>query len=226
MITVHHLDNSRSQRVLWLLEELGVPYEITLYERDPVTMLAPKELRDIHPLGKAPVVTDDGSGETIVLAESGAVLEHLAETYGDGRLMPERGTRAHRDCRYWLHYGEGSAMPPLLLKLVFTKVATDAPWIVRPIAKAISKQVHKAFITPQLKLHMGFWEKTLGARAYFAGEAFTVADVQMVFPVEAALARGGRRDDYPKVAAWLDRVQSRPTWAKAIARGGPYAILG
>lgn len=224
MITVHHLENSRSQRVLWLLEELGLPYEIAHYKRDPETMLAPPELRAIHPLGKAPVVTDDGSGETLVLAESGAILEHLAETYGDGTLMPPRGTAAHRDFRYWLHYAEGSAMSPLLLKLVMVRIGVKAPLLVRPIARAIAKKVQADFVDPQIALHMAHWERSLADREHFAG-AFSAADIQMSFPVEAAMARAARSGRFPQVQAWLDRVRARPAYQRALERGGPYTLL-
>jgi glutathione S-transferase len=224
VITVHHLENSRSQRVLWLLEELGRPYEITHYKRDPKTMLAPPELRAIHPLGKAPVVTDDGSGETLVLAESGAILEHLAETYGDGTLTPPRGTAAHRDFRYWLHYAEGSAMSPLLLKLVMVRVGAKAPLLVRPIARAIANKVQADFVDPQIALHMDHWERSLADHEHFAG-AFSAADIQMSFPVEAAMARAARSGRFPRLQAWLDRVHGRPAYQRALERGGPYALL-
>ncbi|MBV8633399.1 MAG: glutathione S-transferase, partial [Burkholderiaceae bacterium] len=187
MIIVHHLNNSRSQRVLWLLEELGLPYEIKHYQRDPKTMLAPPALFAVHPLGKSPVITDNG----ITVAESGAIIEYLLKHHGAGRLEPgdELGRRR---LTYWLHYAEGSAMPPLLLALVFSRVANaPAPFFVRPIARAIAAKVRKGFIDPQLKLHLDFLEAELGKNTWFAGDEFSAADIQMSFPVEAAAARGG-----------------------------------
>lgn len=221
MITVHHLNNSRSQRVLWLLEELSVPYEIVHYQRNPKTMLAPAELKRIHPLGKSPVITD--SGQTI--AETGAIIEYIIETYGNGRLAPARGTPERLRYIYWLHYAEGSAMPPLLLKLVFSRLASQpAPFFVKPILKQISRQAQKTFIDPQLALHLAYWEETLAKSTWFAGEDFTAADIQMSFPVEAAAARTNLNASHPKVRGFLDRIQARPAYRRALDRGGPYAL--
>ena len=155
MIVVHHLNNSRSQRVLWLLEELELPYEIKRYERDPKTMFAPPSLREVHPLGKSPVITDGD----LTLAESGAILEYLVDTYGDGRLAPARGTRERARYSHFMHYAEGSAMPPLLLRLVFAKVATSpVPFFVRPVVKGIAAKVNASYIGPQIKLHLDYLE--------------------------------------------------------------------
>lgn len=225
MLTVHHLDNSRSQRVLWLLEELALPYEIAFYKRDAETMLAPPELRAIHPLGKAPVVTDDRPEGRVVLAESGAILEDLVDTYGEGRLRPAPGTAAARDYRYWLHYAEGSAMPPLLLKLVFTVLPARSPWLVRPLVGAIAKKAQDTFINPQIRTHMAFWEASLEGKEHLAGD-FSAADIQMSFPVEAAMARAAKSGKYPRLEAYLARLHARPAWKKALERGGPYDILG
>src|SRR5215468_1050018 len=175
MITVHHLNNSRSQRVLWLLEELELPYEIVKYERDPKTLLAPASLRAIHPLGKSPVITDGDA----TLAESGAIVDYLVDTYGNGKLSPAPGTPAYRDYRYFLHYAEGSLMPFLGMKLVFTKVQTDAPFLVKPVAKAIAGQVSSRFLDPNIKAHIGFLAEHLGKHTWFAGDDFTAADVQI-----------------------------------------------
>src|SRR6202795_384853 len=188
MIIVHHLNNSRSQRILWLLEELGLEYDIRRYQRDPKTMLAPPELRAVHPLGKSPVITDGD----LTLAESGAIVEYLAGRYGGGRLVPAAGTPEHLRYIYWLHYAEGSAMPPLLLKLVFDRVeSAPMPFFVRPIAKQIAGRAKSSFIEPQIKLHLDYMEKELGKSTWFAGNEFSAADVQMSFPLEAAAARGG-----------------------------------
>ncbi len=223
MIIVHHLNNSRSQRVLWLLEELGLDYEVRRYERDPSTMLAPPELRAVHPLGKSPVITDGGN----VLAESGAILEYLVETHGHGRLAPAAGSPERLRYRYWLHYAEGSAMPPLLLKLVFDRVA-DArmPFFVRPIARAIANRTRDGFIQPQIDLHLDFMEAELERSTWFAGDAFTAADVQMSFPLEAAARRGGLDGLRPRLMEYLARIHARPAYQRAVARGGPYEILG
>jgi len=223
MLTVHHLENSRSQRILWLLEELGVPYEIQRYARDPKTMLAPPSLKKVHPLGKSPVVTDGDA----TLAESGAIVEYLVETYGKGRLVPERGTEAHRRYTFWLHYAEGSAMPPLLLKLIFDKIETGpVPFFIRPIAKAISQKVKSAFITPQLTTHFDFMEAELGKSTWFAGDDLTAADIQMSFPLEAGQARGQVDGSRPKLRAFLERIHARPAYARAIERGGKYDFGG
>jgi glutathione S-transferase len=223
MITVHHLNNSRSQRVLWLLEELGVPYEIRRYERDARTMLAPPELRQVHPLGKSPVITDGD----LVLAESGAIVETLIEQHGAGRLAPAPGTPERLRYRYWLHYAEGSAMPPLLFKLVFDQIAkAKMPFFAKPIAKAIVAKTMEAFILPNIKTHLDFMEAELGRSRWFAGADFSGADIQMSFPLEAAAARGGLNASRPRLMAYLERIHARPAYRRALEKGGPYSILG
>jgi len=222
MITVHHLNNSRSQRVLWLLEELGVPYEVRRYERDPQTMLAPASLKAVHPLGKSPVITD---GE-VTLAESGAIVEYLAGRYGGGRLLPPEGTPERLRCTYWLHYAEGSAMPPLLLSLIFTRVReAPAPFFVRPIARAIADKVMASFVTPNVQLHLDYMEGELCRSAWFAGDEFSAADVQMSFPLEAAAARGRLDAGRPRLQAFLERIHARPAYQRALAQGGPYELM-
>ena len=217
-ITVHHLNNSRSQRILWLLEELGLPYEVVRYQRDPKTMLAPPELKKIHPLGKSPVVTVDG----LTLAESGAIIETLVERYGDGRLAPPAGSAEAVRYRYWLHYAEGSAMPPLLLKLVFDRIAqARMPFFVRPVAQGIVDKAMAGFVGPQLKLHLNYMEGELQQRDWFAGDAFSAADVQMSYPVEAAQARAGlNAAEHPRLTDWLARIHARPAYQRAAQRGG------
>lgn len=220
-IVVHHLNNSRSQRILWLLEELGLDYDIVRYERDPETMLAPETLRRVHPLGKAPVIQD---GET-TLAETGAIIEYLVERYGGGRLIPAPGTPERLRYTYWLHYAEGSAMPPLLLRLVFDRVAAaPAPFFVRPIARAIAHKVNSAFIEPQIKLHLDYLEAEIGKTGWFAGSEFTAADIQMSFPLEAAAARGGLDRGRPGLAGFLERIHARPAYKRALERGGDYQL--
>ena len=222
MLTVHHLENSRSQRILWLLEELGEPYEIVHYKRNPDTQLAPPELKAVHPLGKSPVVTD---GQGLVLAESGAIIETLVERLGPDRLAPPVGTPEFDRYRYWLHYAEGSAMPPLLLKLVFDKVEkAPMPFFVKPIAKAIAGKVKSSFISPQLKTHLDFMEGELAKRPWFAGEAFSGADIQMSFPLEAAASRGGLDASRPRLMDWLSRIHARPAYQRALTRGGPFTL--
>jgi glutathione S-transferase len=220
MITVHHLNNSRSQRVLWLLEELGVPYRLQHHQRDPKTMLAPPELLKVHPLGKSPVITD---GE-LTLAESGAILEYLADRYGQGRLKPPAGTPEALRCTYWMHFAEGSAMPPLLMKLVFDRIATKSPLLVRPIAAGIAGKVKALVVEPNLRRHLAYMESELGRSTWFAGDEFSVADIQMSFPLEASAARAGLDARYPRLQAWLQRVHARPAYKKALEQGGPFEL--
>ena len=221
MITLHHLNNSRSQRIIWLLEELGLTYEIRRYERDAKTMLAPPELRKVHPLGKSPVITDGDQ----TLAESGAIIEYLVETYGAGRLTPPAGTAERLRYTYWLHFAEGSAMPPLLLKLIFDKIeSTPMPFFAKPIAKAISIKVKESFIGPLIGQTLDYMETELTSHLWFAGPQFSAADVQMSFPLEAAAARGGLDASRPKLMAFLKRIHQRPAYQQALERGGEYSI--
>lgn len=223
MLIVHHLNNSRSQRVLWMLEELGVPYEVRFYERDPQTLLAPPELRQVHPLGKSPVITDGA----LSLAESGAILEYLVERYGEGRFVPPPGTPERIRYRYWMHYAEGSLMPPLLLKLVFDRIGqAKMPFLVKPVARGIVAKARGGFVQPQIDRHLAYLEGELAGRDWFAGDGLTAADVQMSFPLEAAQARGGLDQRYPNLLAFLSRIHARPAYARALAKGGPYDIVG
>ncbi len=215
MITVHHLNNSRSQRVLWLLEELGLDYEIKFYQRQP-NMLAPASLRAVHPLGKSPVIID---GEN-TLAETGAIIEYLIEGYGRGRLIPPPDTKARLAYTYWLHYAEGSLMPPLLLRLVVGRIASaPMPFFAKPIAKRIAATLGDGYVNPQLTLHFDFIEGELGKSAWFAGDQFTAADVMMSYPLEAAAARAGLDLSRPKIMAWLDTIQARPAYKRALDKG-------
>lgn len=222
MIVVHHLNNSRSQRILWLLEELGLTYDIKRYERDKTTMLAPPALSKIHPLGKSPVVTDDD----LTLAESGAIIEYLVERYGEGCFAPARELPAYLRYRYWLHYAEGSIMPPLLLKLVFDKIETSPmPFFVKPIAKAISGKAKSSFIMPQINTHLDYLEDELSKGKWFVGDEFTAADVQLSFPIEAAAARGGLDASRPRLMDYLKRIHARPAYLRALERGGEYQLM-
>ena len=221
MIIVHHLNNSRSQRVLWLLEELGIPYEIQKYERDAKTMLAPPALLKVHPLGKSPVITEDG----VTVAESGAIIEYLLERHGGGRLVPPAGSPERLRFTYWLPFAEGSAMSPLLMKLVFDRIETSPmPFFAKPIARGISGKVKKALIEPNLKRQLDYMESELAKSEWFAGNDFSAADIQMSFPVEAAAQRAGLDASRPKLMTWLKKIHARPAYRKALERGGPYSF--
>ena len=221
MLVVHHLNNSRSQRILWLLEELEVPYEVVRYQRDAKTMLAPPSLLAIHPLGKSPVITDD----EITVAESGAIVEYLVDRYGKGRLIPPTGSPERLRYGYWLHYAEGSLMPPLLLKLVFDRVATSpVPWPISAVARRISGTVQNSFVVPNLKRHLDYLEGELALHPWFAGQEFTAADVQMSFPLEAAASRAGLNATRPRLMSFLDRIHARGAYQRALERGGPFTL--
>jgi glutathione S-transferase len=221
MITVHHLNNSRSQRVLWLLEELGLEYEVKRYQRDRQTMLAPPELRAVHPLGKSPVIVDGG----VALAESGAIVEHLADRYGAGKLAPAFGSPERVRYLYWLHFAEGTAQPPLLLKLLFDRIKSKSPFFVRPVARAIANKALTTFVLPNLGRNLDFMESELGKSEWFAGAQFSAADIQMSFPLEAARARGGLDEKRPRMMAFLEKIHARPAYRRAIERGGEYALM-
>lgn len=217
MITLHHLNNSRSQRILWLMEELNLPYQVKLYYRNEKTKLAPKELKEIHPLGKSPVITD---GE-ITVAESGAVIEYLVQTYGNN-FAPEKGSEAFRQYTYWMHFSEGTLMPPLLLSLVFNRIkSTKMPFFIKPIAKSIANKVLESFVLPNIKNNLTYIETHLGQNTWFCGEQLTGADIQMSFPLEAVVARGGA-EEFPNIKEYVNRFQSRPAYKKGIEAGGQY----
>tara|TARA_R110002073_G_scaffold8772_1_gene46949 strand:+ start:201 stop:863 length:663 start_codon:yes stop_codon:yes gene_type:complete len=218
MIIVHHLENSRSQRVLWLLEELGLDYEVKRYERNPETMLAPPELYAIHPLGKSPVIGEDG----IIVAETGAIFEYIRDTHGAGDLAVAPGSAAARAVSYWLHYAEGSAMNPLLMKLVFTQLPNRAPLLMKPLVKSVASKALTGFVDPRVAEHVAYWEEALAKTGWFAGDKMTLADIMMSFPLEAAAARGGA-GALPNIAAFLERIHARPAYQRALQRGGPYA---
>lgn len=221
MLIVHHLNNSRSQRVLWALEELGLPHELVRYERQP-NMLAPAALKKVHPLGKSPVIEDNG----LILAESGAILEYLEENYDpDNRLRPQTPGEKLA-CRFWLHYAEGSLMPLLMIKLVLTQLGkAPVPWLLRPVGKALGLGVQKGWLNKQLVTHADFIESHLAQSPWFAGEHLSIADIQMSYPIMALLARGGLRD-LEHTQAWFQRVQNRPAYQRALEQGGPVDIPG
>jgi glutathione S-transferase len=219
MIVVHHLNNSRSHRVLWLLEELELEYEIKYYKRDSDTMLAPDSLKQVHPLGKSPVITDGA----LTIAESGAIIEYLVDKYGAGRFSPSLGTPEHLRYTYWLHYAEGSAMPPMLMNLIFSRIEQQPmPFFAKPIARSISKQVKDSFINPQITQHLNYQEAELEKTLWFAGNDFSAADIQMSFPIEIADAQKNLDNNRPKLNAFLNRIHARPAYQKALERGGEY----
>lgn len=219
MITVHHLNNSRSQRILWLLEELGLEYDIKRYERGP-DMLAPESLRKVHPLGKSPVITDGD----LTLAESGAIVEYLVNRYGDGKLSPAPDSPEKLRYTYWLHYAEGSAMPPLLLKLVFNMLEEKTPFFMKSATRAITKRAKSGFINPQVDLHLNYVNAELVKHTWFVGDSFTAADIQMSFPLEEAASGGEINGKRPAIQQFLERIHARPAYKKALDRGGKYDL--
>ena len=223
MITLHHLENSRSQRILWLLEELGVEYEVESYRRDAASGLAPPELLEVHPLGKSPVITDEG----VTVAESGAIIEYLVHTYDDGRLLPPDGSPERLAYTYWLHYAEGTFMPLMIISLILNRIETaPMPFFVRPIAKGIAAKVRNGYLDANVRRNLDFMEATLAASDWFCGDDMTAADVQMSFAVEAAEVRTNLKEAYPRLAAYLDRVRARPAYQAALKRGGPFRLPG
>ena len=217
MIFVHHLEHSRSHRIVWLLEELGLPYEIKHYKRDPKTKLAPPELKQVHPLGKSPVITD---GE-LVLAESAAIIEYLVHRYGKGLLRPDQSSPAFVKYNYWMHYAESSLTPPLFLSLVFQMLKKQKlPFFIKPIVKQIVKQTHSFYINPQIRTHLEYVDQELSKSLWFVGNDFTAADIQMSFPLESAMARANA-SQYPHIFKFVERFRQRPAYQRAIQKGGP-----
>jgi glutathione S-transferase len=222
MIILHHLNNSRSQRILWLLEELNLEYEVKHYQRDSVTNLAPNTLTLIHPLGKSPILTDGD----ITIAESGAIIEYLVGTYHKtsvGQLVdPQRGCEVHRQYTYWLHFSEGTLMPPLVAKLVLDRVRTNTkPFFVKAIANKIVDKLMAAYYGPIIAKNMDYIESHLAHNAWFAGEELSGADIQMSFPLEAAVARGNGKN-FPNITNFVDKVHARPAYQAALEKGGKY----
>lgn len=223
MLTVHHLEHSRSQRILWLLEELGVDYRIERYARDERTRLAPPELKKIHPLGKAPVITD---GDTTV-AESGAIIEYLVDTYDDGSLAPPRGSPERLTYSYWLHYAEGTFMPLMIIALILGRIETaPLPFFVRPVAKGIVKKVREGYLDDNVRRNLEFMEASLAEADWFCGDRLSAADIQMSFALEAAEVRADLGSAYPRLARFLEHVRARPAYQRALEKGGPYELLG
>jgi glutathione S-transferase len=223
MITLHHLENSRSQRILWLLEELGVEYEIEHYDRDKKTSLAPLDLLKVHPLGKAPVITDGD----LVVAESGAIIEYLVNTYDNGEIRPVEGTPERMDYVYWMHYAEGTFMPLMIVSLIMSRIeSAPMPFFIKPIAKGICKKVRDGYLGPNVKRNLDYMNQTLGRSTWFCGDELTAADIQMSFALEAADVRTDLNKDYPNLKAFLKRAQARPAYQAALEKGGPYQLMG
>lgn len=222
MITVHHLENSRSQRILWLLEELGVDYDIKRYGRDRQTGLAPPELLEVHPLGKAPVISDGD----ITIAESGAIIEYLMDSYDDGTLRPAAGTPERRAYNYWLHYAEGTFAPLMLLSLVMGRIEdAPVPFFLKPVPRGIAKKVRDGYLGPNVTRNLAFMESTLANAPWFCGERFSAADVQMSFALEAAEVRTDLSAEYPHLAAFLETIRARPAYRQALDKGGHYELM-
>ncbi len=223
MITLHHLENSRSQRILWLLEELGVEYDIRFYKRDAKTSLAPPELLAVHPLGKSPVITDGD----VTVAESGAIIEYLVSHYGDGRLLPAEDTPERLAYTYWLHYAEGSFMPFMIISLILSRIeSASVPFFLKPVTKGIAGKVKDSYLNPNVQRNLEFIEATLKKSKWFCGKHMTAADIQMSFPLEAAAVRSNLETSYPKTSAWLKRVHALPAYKAALEKGGPYTLMG
>ena len=221
MLTIHHLENSRSHRIIWLLEELGIDYEIKRYERDKETGLAPPELLEVHPLGKAPVVSDGHR----TLAESGAIIEYLVYEYDDGTLKPPDGTKEQLAYTYWLHYSEGSFSPLMLLSLVLARIEdAPVPFFLKPVTRGIAGKVRDGFLDTNVKRHMDYMESTLSRSKWFCGDRFSAADVQMSFAIEAAEVRTDL-SAYPRLAGFLGSIRARPAYQRAIEKGGDYALM-
>lgn len=220
MITIHHLENSRSQRILWLLEELAIDYDIKHYLRDKKTGLAPPELFEVHPLGKSPVITDGD----LTVAESGLIIEYLIETYGDGRLTPAHGTPEHLQYRYWLHYAEGTFMTLMIITLVLNRIATaPQPFFIKPITKSIAAKAQAGYSGPNIKLNLEYLESVLQKTKWFCGDKMTGADIMMSFPIEAAAVRTDLKANYPALLKFHQRIRTLPAYKRGIKKGGPYA---
>ena len=218
MLTVHHLNNSRSQRILWLLEELGVDYQLEKYQRDPTTNLAPKELRAVHPLGRSPVLTT-GTG---TLAESGAIVEYLINQHGRGTFTVPAEPGQFQNYLFWLHFAEGSLMPPLVATLVLNKAKEKSPKLIAPLTRKITQGIMDAYYGPNLEQSVRYVESYLASHDWFAGNGPSGADVQMIFPLEALMSRGGG-NKYAAISAYVKRVQQRPAYQRALEKGGEYA---
>ena len=221
MITIHNLNNSRSIRMIWLMEELGLDYEIKQYKRNKTTGLADTDYRNLHPLGKSPIITD---GEE-PLVESGAIVDTILERYGNGKLQPKPGSADWVSYRYWMHAVEGSLMPLLVLKLVLNRMETKSPFFIRPLMSVVTSKVNGAYVTPSLEGFFNYMNATLSRSPWLTGEDFTAADIMMGYPIEAANARGGLGANYPNIEAYVQRIQSREAYKRALDKNGPMEPL-
>lgn len=223
MLVLHHLEKSRSQRIAWLLEELGVPYDVKIYERDEKTMLAPQSLRDVHPLGKSPVVTDGDK----TIAESGAIIEYLLDSYDDGSLRPAAGSEERRDFTFWLHYAEGSFMPLMLLAIVLRRIdEAPLPFFIKPVAKGITGKVREGFLNDNIRRHVEFIASSLESQRWFAGTDFSAADIQMSYCLEAVESRVELAKDFPQIGDFLGRIRDRDAYQRAEERVGSFSLPG
>ncbi len=219
MITVHHLNQSRSQRIIWLLEELGLDYQVKQYSRDAETSLAPESLRQIHPLGKSPVIDDDGR----VVAETGTIIEYVINRHGGGRMRPEAGSDAEIDYLYWMHFAEGTMMPPMVMALVLGRLTeAKVPFFAKPVVKKVEAQLRAVMVDRHLPAQFKLVENHLVGQNFLAGDSLTGADIMMSFPLEAAVIRTGIGADHPNIAAYVKRIHDRPAYRAALAKGGPY----
>ncbi|WP_413616530.1 glutathione S-transferase [Halomonas cupida] len=224
MIRLHHLENSRSQRIVWLLEELEVDYDIEFHRRDPRTMLAPDTLKRLHPLGKSPLIVDEDAGGRVV-AESGAIIEYLLERHdGDFRLSPDPGHEDRQDYLFWLHHAEASAMPPLVMSLVFSRLGkSPVPWWLRPLGRRFAAGVRQRYLGPEISRLRQFWEDSLADRQWFSGNAFSAADIQMSFPLMALASRAGL-EGCPRLEDFLQRVRDRDAYRRTLEKVGDLTL--
>lgn len=220
MICLHYLVDSRAQRILWMLEELGLEYELEVYQRDPKTQLAPESLKQVHPLGKSPVLTDGDS----VIAESGAIVEYLVQRYGGETWKVSPEDPAYLDYVHWLHFAEGSLMPTFVMKRVHSVVLNQPmPFFVKPIARKIIQRLDEAFVAPNISNNLRYVEAHLSNHDWFAGHRMTAADIQMSFPLEASISRRPDGLELPAIDAWVKKIHQRPAYQRALKRGGDYA---
>ncbi len=220
MITLHHLNNSRSQRILWLLEEIEANYQVKHYQRDSQSQLAPAELKQIHPLGKSPLISDDGK----VIAESAVIIDYLINKYAPDWKQMDSTTEDAIQYNYWMHFAEGSLMPPLLLRLVFEKIKNSKmPFFIKPIANGISEKVLSSFVTPNITANLSFIENYLEDKQWFVGDQLSGADIQMSFPLEACVSRGIATEKQPNIIAFVKNLQQRPAYQRALQQAGDYA---
>lgn len=220
MLKIYHLENSRSQRIIWLAQELGLEYEVVRFNRDKKTNLAPKEFMDIHPLGKAPVIDDGG----VIVAESGAIIEYLVNKYDvEYKLHPQQEEANFKDYIYWLHFAEGSLMSPLVMRYIHLNAYKKTPLIFKPVAKLIFSAIDAGYLNKHISTLFSYIESHLDSHRYFLGESLSAVDIMMSFPLEAAISGRINRSDYPRIVEYINTIQSNENYQEAIRVGGPYA---